>query len=177
MTLARRFMQCEAVRPRRSKPRPWSRRGCLCGGCGHRAAVGGLVPPAADPSSRDLPQECSSRSSARPVPSATALSGSSGAHAPATRSPRRGRRSRPRRSAPPPASTRPRSTRSALKLGWASLQRHPHRLSTIVEIGSNSASRTSCEVTLSVFGRPATKVASLDLHGGFLLASDRRSRS
>src|SRR5437870_2252423 len=90
-----------------------------------------------------------------PVPSATALSGSSATW---TGKPVSSLKSlsKPRSNAPPPASTRPRSTRSAESSGG-----HRSRVirteSTIVEIGSSSASRTSWEVIISVFGRPATR--------------------
>src|SRR5581483_1923265 len=90
-----------------------------------------------------------------PVPSATALSGSSATW---TGKPVSSLKSlsNPRKSAPPPAKTSPRSTKSAESSGG---QRSNVILteSTIVEIGSSRASRTSCEVIISVLGKPATR--------------------
>jgi hypothetical protein len=53
------------------------------------------------------------------------------------------------------ASTSPRSTRSR-KVQAGSVQGHAHRVDNGGN-GSSSASRTSCEVMVSVFGKPATR--------------------
>src|SRR5437868_11795915 len=78
-----------------------------------------------------------------PVPSATALSGSSATW---TGKPVSSLKSlsKPRKSAPPPAKTRPRSTKSADNSG-GQRSKVIRTESTIVEIGSSNASRTSWE--------------------------------
>ena len=94
-------------------------------------------------------------SSALPLPSTTALMGSSQTM---TGSPVSSRRSTSRlaRSAPPPVSTMPLSTISAASSGGV-FSSARSTASTIAFVGSASASRISSELTTTVFGTPATR--------------------
>src|SRR2546428_524118 len=91
----------------------------------------------------------------RPVPSATALNGSSAIWTgkPVSSATRR---SMPRNNAPPPAMTMPRSTRSADNSG-GQRSRVMRTDSKILDSGSCKASRISSERMVRVFGNPALK--------------------